>query len=300
VDPVKKTLPLVLAFLAGCFAIVEYFVPHPALDPVMSFLNEMAQVLASAAFLLGGINVLQVNVPIIRKRKADWPYKLVLVSSAALMALVGISWQELGGASSDPAPTRAQTGRTEIVVVSPIPDADVIFDGLPRVTEGGRLVLAVQPGAHEIAVRHHRPGYRQYAETLTVAAGETVTVTPGLALQWGTGGRVFTWFYDNVFDPCNSTMFALLAFFIASAAFRAFRARNLEAGLLLGAAILVMMGRIPIGRAISGVFPAIADWLVDYGNNAGRRAIMMGAALGAVATGLRVILGLERSHLGRD
>jgi hypothetical protein len=35
-------------------------------------------------------------------------------------------------------------------------------------------------------------------------------------------------------------------------------------------------------------------------SNGGRRAIMMGAAIGAIATGLRVILGLERSHLGND
>ena len=35
-------------------------------------------------------------------------------------------------------------------------------------------------------------------------------------------------------------------------------------------------------------------------NNGGRRAIMMGAAIGAVATGLRIILGIERSHMGSD
>jgi hypothetical protein len=106
--------------------------------------------------------------------------------------------------------------------------------------------------------------------------------------------------YDYVFYPCNATMFALLAFFIASAAFRAFRARNAEAALLLGAAIIIMLGRAPIGRAISDMLPLISDWILDVPNNAGRRAIMMGAALGAIATGLRIILGLERSHLGAE
>ena len=48
------------------------------------------------------------------------------------------------------------------------------------------------------------------------------------------------------------------------------------------------------------MFPDLAQWLIDIPNNAGRRAIMMGAAIGAIATGLRVIIGLERSHLGSD
>ena len=95
-------------------------------------------------------------------------------------------------------------------------------------------------------------------------------------------------------------MFALLAFFIASAAFRAFRARNTEAGLLLGSAILVLLGRAPIGRLISDSLPEITNWIIDVPNNAGRRAIIIGAALGAIVTGLRVLLGMERQHVGGE
>jgi hypothetical protein len=135
---------------------------------------------------------------------------------------------------------------------------------------------------------------------VAVAPGQLVRVTADPPMLWGREGRVFVWIYDHVFDPCNSTMFALLAFFVASAAFRAFRARNVEAALLLGAAILVMLGRAPLGRSLHDIFPDLAQWLIDIPNNAGRRAIMMGAAVGAIATGLRVIVGLERSHLGSD
>ena len=135
---------------------------------------------------------------------------------------------------------------------------------------------------------------------MTVAAGDTVNVEGDPPMLWGRDGRVFVWIYDHVFGPANATLFALLAFFVASAAFRAFRARNAEAALLLGAAIFMMLGRAPLGRAISDVLPDLAQWLLDVPSNGGRRAIMMGAAIGAIATGLRVILGLERSHLGND
>ena len=117
-------------------------------------------------------------------------------------------------------------------------------------------------------------------------------------------GSLFIWLYDTIYDPLAATMFALLAFFITSAAYRAFRARSTEAVLLLSAAILVMLGQIPVGAAIWGPdsflggFPGIKDWIMDVPNLAGKRAILMGAALGAISTGIRVILGLERAHLG--
>jgi hypothetical protein len=113
-------------------------------------------------------------------------------------------------------------------------------------------------------------------------------------------GTPFNWLYLNLYVPLQATMFSLLAFYIASAAFRAFRARSLEATLLLVCAILVMVGRIPVGEKLWSAFPQVSDWIMNIPNLAGKRAIMIGAALGAISTGLRVILGLERSYLGGE
>jgi hypothetical protein len=116
-------------------------------------------------------------------------------------------------------------------------------------------------------------------------------------------GSLYAWLFEFVFTPLNATMFGLLAFYIASAAFRAFRARNVEATVLLVAACIVMLARVPMGEGLPIVgdhLPEFMNWIMDVPNIAARRAIFIGAALGAVATGLRVILGLERSHLGAD
>lgn len=113
-------------------------------------------------------------------------------------------------------------------------------------------------------------------------------------------GTLFNDLYNNVYVPMQGTMFALLAFYIASAAFRAFRVRSFEAGLLALAAVLVMLGRVPIGAVIWDQLPGVADWIMNVPNNAAKRAILIGAALGAIATGLKVILGLERNYLGGD
>jgi hypothetical protein len=116
------------------------------------------------------------------------------------------------------------------------------------------------------------------------------------------GGRTpFQWMAEFIFNPLQAAMFALLAFFIASAAFRAFRARNLEATILLVAAAVVMIGRIPLGETLTGGSPFLAnatEWLMSWPNAAAQRGIMIGAALGAASLSLRVIVGIERSFLG--
>ncbi|MEE8577042.1 MAG: hypothetical protein V3T31_07280 [candidate division Zixibacteria bacterium] len=117
-------------------------------------------------------------------------------------------------------------------------------------------------------------------------------------------GTNFDWVYRNVYTPLSSTMFSMLAFFVASASYRAFRARNFEATLLLIAAFFVMGGRVPLfDLAISGLtdvpyFSIFADWIMTFPNTAGQRAIMIGIALGIMSSSLRIILGIERSHVG--
>ncbi len=119
-------------------------------------------------------------------------------------------------------------------------------------------------------------------------------------------GTAFDWIYQNVYNPCSSTMYAVLAFYVASASFRAFRARNLEATLLLAAGVLVMLGRVPLGDQLTAALPpeyrlsVVANWIMQVPNLAGQRAIMIGIALGTAATSLRLILGIERSHLGGE
>ncbi len=109
-------------------------------------------------------------------------------------------------------------------------------------------------------------------------------------------GSRFTWIYNTFYSSMSATMFSLLAFFIASAAFRAFRVRTMEAFLLSVAAFILMLGRVPIGNLIHPALPEAADWLMEIPQNAAKRGILMGAALGVMATGFRIILGIEKTY----
>ncbi len=302
----KKLVPLVFGILFGLYAVAEFYIPHHDVGELTDEFRNWAGILTAAAFVLGGLNILQVTWPKIRRREPDWGYKVLLLSAAAVMVLVGLPWHKLGDraepTSAITAATDVAAGQARVVVEAP---ADVVVQvgsvvAAAKDAGGKPFTVEVAPGLIEIKLSRRAAGYEAQVATVTVAAGQLATVAGDPPTLWGKEGRVFVWLYDHVFAPCNSTMFALLAFFVASAAFRAFRARNTEAALLLTAAIVMMLGRAPLGRALWDALPDIAQWLLDVPSNGGRRAIMMGAAVGAIATGLRVIVGLERSHLGSD
>ena len=72
----------------------------------------------------------------------------------------------------------------------------------------------------------------------------------GMGAHLKEDGSAFYWMFQNIYLPLGATMFALLAFFVASASYRAFKIRNFEATLLLISGVFLMIGRVPIGQLI--------------------------------------------------
>ena len=107
----------------------------------------------------------------------------------------------------------------------------------------------------------------------------------------------YPWMFDYVQAPMQSTMFALLAFYVASASYCAFRARGFHAALLLTAGVIVMLGRVPLGELIG--LNHVSSWILEYPNLAAKRGIMIGVGLGMTATAIKIILGIERTYLGK-
>lgn len=167
------------------------------------------------------------------------------------------------------------------------------------------LVLAtatlVQTHLNRIRRRteHWQYSFLVFAGILTMVA---------VGVPFGPQNPVFEWFYNYVQVPMDATMFSLLAFFIASAAFRAFRARTFEASLLLITALIVMMGNVPVGdliwNTVLGWLPiddgasGARQWILDNPNLSARRGIILGVSLGVISQSIRIILGIERSYLG--
>lgn len=117
--------------------------------------------------------------------------------------------------------------------------------------------------------------------------------------------KFYTSLFDGLLVNLDAAMFSLLAFYIASAAYRAFRVRTMEAALLMVAALVVMLGIVDFGVFLThGIslnspwsffrFEKLYMWVMNWINMPTQRAVTVGVAVGALAMAMRLWLSLER------
>ena len=121
-----------------------------------------------------------------------------------------------------------------------------------------------------------------------------------VGLGYGQQSTEFKWIYNTIYGPLTATTYALLAFWVCSAAYRAFTMKSIESAILVITGLLVFFGVTPLSAAISPVFPAANDFISSVLNVAGRRGMGIGIGIGILALGIRIILGMERSWMGGD
>ena len=266
----KREIPLVITGVIGVVFIIQFFIPHEPFHSLTDIFSDWFSIIEACAIWLGALNLVKLSLERFGK-----PVLLVMVGVMSAGLVVGIVQ----------APGFLE-GRLPLILF---------------------LIAFLVMAAAQYSRSKARPEtYLAVATVLPFA----VIIIAGFAysngrqfLEPGTG---FDYLYQNVYAPLSSTMFAMLAFFVASASYRAFRARNKEATMLLVAAFFVMLGRVPIGDLMTSFMPEglrlsnLADWVMNFPNAAGQRAIMIGIALGIASTSLRIILGIERSHLGGE
>lgn len=130
--------------------------------------------------------------------------------------------------------------------------------------------------------------------------------------NWGFVNYAQDFLFEGLYQQMDSAMFSMIAFYILSAAYRAFRIRSVEATVMMASALILMinlMGAVTYlqGQAVEQLvissgnpfwmnlkWTAIADWLRSTMQIPAIRAIDFGVYIGALAMGLRLWLGLEK------
>jgi len=106
-----------------------------------------------------------------------------------------------------------------------------------------------------------------------------------------------TW-YESTALAVKATVYATTGIFTISASYRAFRVKNLDSLLLTITAIFTMIGSITVGQAIWGGFTFTRGFLLDVTNASYQRAGNIALGIGAIAFGLRSMLGKEKGQIG--
>jgi len=108
----------------------------------------------------------------------------------------------------------------------------------------------------------------------------------------------FMWIYNNMTSPIGAALYSLTAFYITSAAYRVFRARNWNAAVLLITGFIVLMMLIPVGAAIFPPIVPMGEWIRSFPSSAGFRGMIIGTSLGTIGLGVRIYTGRQKEHLG--
>ncbi len=200
------------------------------------------------------------------------------------------------------------TGLTGLILIAhyyitiPIPFINRLAEAMPNwgvIIAAFTLALAA---ANLIKIHLTRlirgGGIGRVLPSVVLLAGLFVTAISGIFL--GQSSTSFNFIFTNMYTPLAAAFYAMTAFHLASASYRAFRARTAQAAVLLVTGVLLMLGRAPIGEAVWAQFPTIANWIMNVGNLAGSRGIMISIAVGVIGVSLRVLVGIDRAHLGAE
>jgi hypothetical protein len=337
----KRTVPVLIAFIAGLWFALQYYVPAAWSGKTLEYASNWDKILLGIAYALGLYSLCHLHWRRIRRRERGFGYSILVylgLGATLYFGLIG----ELRRAME--IVTRRPVAHHLFVVE---PAREVPKDASRRVVyleEEERQDLGLDPSVPAYVILYETgPGEKPVAysfdpnifpcdpQTLRVRPAEKWLERSGVKLyfpgeasgppeagmvrqvrggawwalasyqsyedQWGSW---FTWQYNWIYAAAQGTMFSILAFFIASAAYRTFRAKTWEAAFLLVAALLVIFGRTTLAGALHGVFPDIADWVMATPNLAAKRGILLGVSLGSIATALRIIFGIERAYLGGE
>jgi len=333
----KEWIIAAVTFVGGLYFFLEFILPDMLaamlpedtlpqtlwgfrFDEIHDSISRGVQLVAVMAIGLGIYNILRVHgAKIIRSRRGSLNSVALLLGFFAVVAfecvdLVNFEIAERAGRSVESCEEFAQriaSGRVSADRISSLKDALGEFRRaveerriFPHASEDAKKALLAE--VDKVAL-----DYLSKDSARTADGGELEKLTSGLKNLSSQTRRISresyagTWaikanhfIFAAFFTPLGSAMFSLLAFYIATAAYRSFRIRSLEALVMMIPALVVMLGQIPHGPLyVWEALPRVRFWLLENVSTPAFRAISFGALIASLAMAVRMWLSLEKSPL---
>lgn len=136
---------------------------------------------------------------------------------------------------------------------------------------------------------------RLYSIALIVSLVLTFSVT----LWYGPSHQLPQWIFENVQLPVEASLAAVMTISLALALIRLLKRRpDFISILFVTFAVLALISSVPLfGMNIRLLSEGLRDF-IQLLASAGARGILIGVAIGSVATGLRILMGADRPYSG--
>lgn len=310
----RSKLPPIICLFCGFALLIYFFIP--ALEDMQEWVSNSTQVVGVFALAIGLASLVHMHGNKIKRQAPGWGFSIITLLCAVVVAVIGL----VPKGCSVPLETSKMAIVTETPLTNQVEQVQYVMFGYQSDVSYTNIVLN------------------------------------GKQTTWALRRNpLFDWVYNFMFFPLTATTFSLLAFYMITATYRAVRVKSWEAGILLFAAIVVLIGQVPveevplIGNFIVnntreilfisfdlvliilalrayfsfryialGVFTSLfiitnVLWfftppeitfetlkalILQYPNTAAKRGIIIGIALGGLATGVKIIFGIEKPYMG--
>jgi len=142
-----------------------------------------------------------------------------------------------------------------------------------------------------------------YSTLLLIAMTGTIAIGLfDIARMYISGEPSFQWLqwtFENIQLPIETSLMAILAISLTYAAARLLgRRMTVFTAIFVGTLVLILLGTIPQFAVSLPFLSDLRAWIIQVPAVGGARGILLGVALGTIATGIRILMGSDRPYRG--
>jgi hypothetical protein len=160
--------------------------------------------------------------------------------------------------------------------------------------------VALLVGIGNLIYVHGRKSAQAQAESVhSVVLLVALFLTLGVAGWFGPTHGYSLWIFNNIQVPIESSLLAILAVLLAYTLVRLLRCRMDRFSLVFVATVvIVLLATAPLLGFNLPILGDLRSWLAEVPAVGGARGILLGIALGIIATGVRILIGADRPYGG--